>query len=381
MLRPGWLMRFRHFLPLCGALLLFQGCGSQPDAPLMRKYIESREVMGTLATITLITNHDALARTAMDSAFAFLDVINVQMNPRSEESEIFAVNAAAHTHAVPVSAATYHVLKEALRYSALSGGAIDVTVGPLLHLWKECAQGDRLPSEDEIAEARGRVGSAQVKLDPVAVTVRFRATGMRVDLGGIAKGFAIDGAVAAAQNAGITAGIVEVGGDLRCFGHIPRALVGRPARGPVRGGSGSPGADLGGLLCSEPAPSDPLVAWPLGVQSPFADELLGKIRVPAGAVATSGHYQRHVTIEGRRFSHIVDPRTGWPVESPASVTVLAPDALTADALATAITVLGADQGLALAEEYAGVDALVVAGNRSAPEMRMTSGFPRIEGLE
>lgn len=360
------------------ALLLCAGCQSNGDPQGVHKYIESREVMGTLATITLVASDDALAAAAMDSAFACLDEVNARMNPYAEESEIFAVNAGADTQPVAVSEMTFRVLAEAERYSKLSGGAFDVTVGPLLSLWKSSAQANRLPTEEELAAARKRCGTMNVKLDLDAHTVSFGFAGMRVDLGGIAKGFAIDGAAGAARAVGITAGIVEVGGDLACFGEIPRSLVGHQAREPVHGDRAPA---FGGLLRSDAVAVDTLTAWPLGVQSPFADELLGKIRVPAGAVATSGHYQRYVTIAGRRFSHIVDPRTGWPVESPASVTVLAPDALAADALATAITVLGARAGLALAENLAGVEALIVAGEAAAPQIFKTTGFPRMEALE
>ncbi len=337
----------------------------------MAKYVESREVMGTWATVTLIAPDDASARRAADRAFAALDSVQALMSPRVESSEVYRINEAGFEAPQSVSEATFHVLQRARATHQRSQGAFDVTVGPLIRLWRECAGAERLPTDREIEEARRKTGCANLILDPDQHTVRFAVDGMRIDLGGIAKGYGIDLAVTAARRAGIERGIVEVGGDLRCFGALPRRLIGQDASTP---------ANLG--LWRSPTVEDrEPVSWPLGLQSPFGEELLGKIRVAGAAVATSGHYRRYVTLAGKRYSHILDPRTGWPVESPASVTVIAPDALTADALATSITVLGVEDGLALAESMPGVEALIVEGEHEKPRLRHTSGFPKVESLD
>ena len=176
---------------------------------------------------------------------------------------------------------------------------------------EQAAAENRLPRDAELAEARGRVGIHKLGFHPQTHTVWFKTEGMQVDLGGIAKGYAIDRAVAAAQRDGVLGGIVEVGGDLRCFGRIPKALIGKAADQPVRSlrraktrtvaereASRDRFDFLPGIRHSAAVAPKDLQAWPLGLQSPFGEELLGKIIVPGGAVATSGHYRRYVTIDG-----------------------------------------------------------------------------------
>jgi thiamine biosynthesis lipoprotein len=364
----------RSLLFLCLAAWVL-ACTPSDPGPRVEKYVESREVMGTWATITVIAGDHRQAVRAMERGFAFLDSVNAWMSIYQSESEIARINREAYRRPVPVSETTFAVLQRALEFSALTAGAFDITVGPLSACWKGAAAEGRVPEPDELEAARRIVGSDKIVLDPETRTVRFLAGGMRIDLGGIAKGFAVDGAAAAVREAGVSDGIVEVGGDLRCFGRIPAAQIGRRPTLPVR----TP-RDREGIRHSEKTPYRDLRPWPLGVQNPFDERLLGKIAVPEGAVATSGHYRRYITIGNRRFSHILDPRTGWPVETPASVTTIAVDALTADALATAITVLGTSTGLALAESLPGVEALVVTGAPEAPELRTTSGFPKLAPL-
>jgi thiamine biosynthesis lipoprotein len=369
--------------------------------------------MSTLATVTLIARGAGEAVVASEAAFAALDSVNTLMSFYNEESDLARVNRSAGEQPVRVDEATFAVLERAREFWERSGGAFDASVGPLITLWKRCAKAGRLPEADEIATARARIGFDKIRLDPKTQGVQFGAPGMSIDLGGIAKGYAIDRAVSAILRAGVEAGIVEVGGDLRCFGRIPAGLIGRSADLPVRtlrrrdrsaatdapgnatsadspAAAGTPGSARStnsapedffpGMRHSRPAPLEDLRAWPLGVQSPFGEALLGKIRVPAGAVATSGHYRRYTTIAGKRYSHIIDPRTGRPVEAPTSVTVIAADALTADALATAITVLGAGEGLALAESIPGVEALVIEGDADTPVFLKTANFPEVEAL-
>lgn len=371
--------------------LLPAGCPAPDQGPTVEKFVETREVMGTWATVTLVAAKGERAVVASDAAFAALDSVNALMSPRRETSEIYALNDRGAREPVRVSPPTFMVLEQALRMCTLSAGAFDVTVGPLIALWQEHGRAGTAPADAEIAAARALVGPEQIILDAAAGTAALRTPGARVDLGGIAKGHAIDLAVAAIRRAGVESGIVEVGGDLRCFGAIPSALIGREADQPVRAlrtprplkpraeqGAGGDQDVFQGLRRSEGAPPNDPRPWPLGVQDPFAERVMGRIRVGELAVATSGHYRRFVTIGGRRYSHILDPRTGLPVEDPASVTVIAASAIEADGLATAVTVLGAARGLALAESLPGVEALIVTGTAADPRVTKTSGFPELE---
>jgi thiamine biosynthesis lipoprotein len=163
-----------------------------------------------------------------------------------------------------------------------------------------------------------------------------RASAARVDLGGIAKGYAIDRAAALLQSAGLSGGVVDVGGDMKCFGQPP---------------DGS--------------------AWEMDIKDPFEEGAMAVLQLGGGAVCTSGNYARFSVIEGKSYSHIVDPRSGRPAEAIPSVTVVAPDALTADVWATALSVLG-EEGLALLPE--GVDALMIVGPQNAYQLLCTAGF-------
>ncbi len=368
-------------------------CGCQPaeQGPTAEKYVETRDLMGTWATVTLITGSGQRAVAASEAAFAALDSVAALMNPRWETSEIHALNERGAREPVHLSPATLTVLEQSLRMAALSDGAFDVTVGPLIALWQEHGRQGTLPRDEELAAALALVGPDKIGLDPAAATAVLRRPGASVDLGGIAKGYAIDRAIEAIRRAGVASGIVEVGGDLRCIGAIPAGLIGRDASLPMRtmrnrpakprpegaGADGRP-AVFQGLRRSEAAPLADPRPWPLGLQDPFAERIMGRIRVADAAVATSGHYRRFVSIGGQRFSHILDPRTGRPVEDPASVTVVAGTALLADGLATAITVLGLERGLALAESLPDVEALIVAGSSENPRQAATSGFPALE---
>jgi FAD:protein FMN transferase len=366
------------------------GCQSAEKGPTADKYIETREVMGTWATVTLITGNGKRAVAASDAAFASLDSVAALMNPRWETSEIYALNDRGAHEPVKVSPPTLAVLEQSLQMCALSDGAFDVTVGPLIALWQEHGGTGTLPTDEEIATAVALVGPDEIILDPTAGTAALRTAGARVDLGGIAQGYAIDLAVEAIRREGVESGIVEVGGDLRCFGAIPAALIDRDANLPMRtmrsrpvkerraSGTGDGRADVfPGLRRSESASTADPRPWPLGVQDPFAERIMGRIRVGDRAVATSGHYRRFVTIGDQRFSHILDPRTGRPVEDPASVTVIAGTAVIADGLATAITVLGLERGLALAESLPDVEALIISGTAENPKQAATSGFPEV----
>jgi len=382
-------------LALAGVAGSHLGCAGDPETggPHATKYVASRQVMSTLADLTLIATDPAGALAGIRGASAALDQVEARMSAYRSESDVARINREAGEHAVEVAAETFKVISEACRFSRLTGGAFDITVGPLIELWREAARRGALPSAEELKQARAKVGAEKLILDAGARTVAFEIPGMRIDLGAIAKGYALDRAALAltarasecgienaseggsgdasegtSRNA-IEGGVIEVGGDLLAFGRIPAALILAPADRLVDS-----------LRASAPVALRDFAAWPLGVQSPFDEGLLGKIRIPEGALATSGHYRRFVEIAGHRYSHIIDPRTGLPAEEPASVTVWARDGLTADALATGITVLGLEKGLALADSLPDVEALVVTGSAADPVLHATPGFPALEPL-
>lgn len=325
------------FLTVVGALVVSAGCG--PPAPAVVK--NARAVMGTFAEVTAVAADHRTARQAVEAAYARLDDVNRLMSDYLADSEIGRLNALAAGDSLVLSPETFHCLEWSVRIAELSGGAFDMTCRPLVRLWKQAGQANRLPTEIEIQQTLALVGYHKLRLDPTLRAVTPTVTGLQVDLGGIAKGYALDLAAAAMRKAGATRGLVDVGGDVVAFG--PRA-DGRP--------------------------------WRVGIRHPFQPGLLATLSLVDRAVATSGVQQRFHTIEGRRYSHIVDPRTGRPAEEAPAVTVIAPDGLTADAWATAFSVLSVDEGWALLEQQSlpGVEVLWVLSGADGPRTSQTPGF-------
>jgi FAD:protein FMN transferase len=302
---------------------------------------QAREVMGTLAELTAIAPDAAVARSAVEAAYGRLDDINRLMSDYRDDSEIGRFNLQPENQPVPVSPDTFNVLQQALAASKTSGGAFDITCRPLVSLWKEAGKNDCLPDQAAIDATLAKVGWTRLHLDPQAHTVSKMVAGMQIDVGGIAKGYALDAAAQAMKAAGASGGLVDVGGDIVAFGGQT---------------DGSP--------------------WRIGVQHPFQDGLLMKIALTHGAVATSGNQQRFSVIGGKRYSHIIDPRTGRPAEQAPSVTVIASDGMTADAWATAFSVLSVEEGKKKASELQGIEVMWAWGQADRPQIAQTPGFAR-----
>jgi thiamine biosynthesis lipoprotein len=199
-----------------------------------------------------------------------------------------------------------------------------VTVQPLVQLWGfYTMERNSIPSMEEIQAVLPRVGADRLELDGSAGTAAL-ATGSRLDLGSIAKGYAIDQAIAELRARGVPAALIDLGGNIGVLGQPPS---GRP--------------------------------WSVGIKHPREDSLIGLLRFKEGAIATSGDYDRYFEVEGQRVSHLLDPRTGFPAEDLYSVTVIAPNATAADALSTAAFVLGPERGMALFSDCEDVEGLLV----------------------
>ena len=275
-------------------------------------------VMGSIARITIA---DGASDAAFEAGFAALRAVDASMSLYRPESGLVRVNAHAATHPEPVDAALYDCLARARALSAATDGAFDPTVLPLLRAWGAYRELAYLPTGRVDA-----VGWGGLLLDPADRTVRFRRDGMGVDLGGIAKGFALHEARMALAKAGARRALLDLGGNL--------ALLGA---GPGNG-------------------------WRIAVTDPAApDATLGVLTLgPGETVSTSGNYARDFAAEGwRTRSHIFDPRTGRPVRSDVAVTVWSPDGATADALSTAFLVTGREGARAILARMPDVGALFV----------------------
>lgn len=301
-------------------------------------------VMGTRFVVEVFAKDHDTVYAAEEAAWRRIWALEQRLSTWIPESVMSRVNRRAAVEPVPVGEPTVRVLMAADEAWVESGGAFDPTVGPLIKLWKPLATLDKPPSDEEIEAARALVGCQAVRLENA--TVAFEKPGMSLDVGGIAKGYAADEACRAALTAGAVACRVNAGGDMVARGKHPENPRGFEVE--IRDPKGRSSESLSG----------------------------SGFHIREGAVATSGNYERYTEIDGKRYSHIVDPRTGRPVpDAVVQVTVIALDGARADALATAFTVLGVETGLALAERLDGVEALFLVRDGDGFRRVRTTGFP------
>lgn len=306
-----------------------------PAAEELRKFVFEKAEMGLPFRISIYAADETAAQAGAAAAFARIAELNAVMSDYDSDSELSRLGRTTG-RAVPVSPALWTVLTHAQAVAGRSDGAFDITVGPLVNLWRRARRKQELPAAAQLAEGRARVGYKKLRLDPEHRTAQLLAAEMRLDLGAIAKGFACDEARAILKKRG-----------------LPRALVG--------GG--------GDLAVGDPPPGQP--GWRIEVaplDAPGAPPPQTVLLKNCG-LATSGDIFQRVEIAGRRYSHIVDPRTGLGLTDHSLVTIIAPDAMTADALSTAVSVLGPERGLRLVEETPGTAAHLVRQPGAEIELR------------
>ena len=298
-----------------------------------------KAVMGTTCSLAVVTQTRgrAGAEAALDGAEAAMRRIEAHMSSWLEDSEISALARAPVGRAQKLSGETLEVLRAARLAHRETGGAFDITCNPLVRLWRDAAGSNSLPTDAELAQARADSRWELLELSEDGVT--RLGPKVRVDLGGIAKGHAIDRAIDILKDAGLQGGLVDIGGDLACFGQPPKGRF-----------------------------------WFVDIQNPFDSSVLARLRLAAGAVCTSGDYARPIIVAGHRYSHIIDPAAGRPADSLPSVTVLAPNARTADIWATALSVLGPKGFRRLPLD---VEAMIVVGDEGDYSILATEGMYKL----
>jgi thiamine biosynthesis lipoprotein len=365
-------LRLTPLLLLAG--LLLAGCASQPV-----EVTETRDAMSTQVTVRAVAPTEAVARRAIAAAWKEMDLCiscldryrkpsdawlrgdeQARRDPAQRPSDVWRINREAGKWNTAVDPITVSCLAAAREARELCGGAFDPTVGPVVDLWRRAAEEDRLPTDAEVAKAQSLVGLDKVDIlitsaprpaggpnlapadeppteeNTVPLNMVSMAEGMQLDLGAIAKGYIAGRMAQRLKEAGAVAALVACSGDIYAFGE-------RPASSAREGGERR---------------------WIVGVQDPrFPGDpkrLYTRVALRNMGVCTSGHYYRGYTIQGRRYSHIVDPRTGRPVDMrTAGVTVVSIDPAIADALATAIAVMGAEKGVAMVDQLTGAECLVL----------------------
>lgn len=287
-------------------------------------YKESKIVMGTVVEITVASRTEEGARAAIKEALGEFQRADDLMSSYKVDSVVARLNQAGASAKVPVGKEVYRLVRDAVAISDASEGAFDATIWPVSRLWG-FDQGGKMPIPGSIAKNLPSVGYLKLQFDDSASSVGFSVDGMGLDLGAIAKGWAVDRAIEKILARGISNAIIDAGGDLRIIGSRP-------------------GKDY----------------WRIGVQHPREHgTLLMTFDLKDTAIVTSGDYERFFIADGVRYHHILDPATGQPARGCQSVTVLAPTAAEADACATAAFVLGPSKGLAFLRARPGVRGVIV----------------------
>ncbi len=279
-------------------------------------------VMGTRIDVELWAGDPAAGEAAIEAVLAEMRRVDALMSHYKPESQLSRVNQRAAQEPVAVDPELAGLLLQALQLSDLTGGAFDITYASVGYLYDY--RGHVKPTAQQIESGLAGVNWHFVIVDPLASTVRYARQGVRIDLGGIAKGYAVDRAIGILQSRGIVHASVTAGGDSRIIGD----RFGRP--------------------------------WMIGIRHPD-DEGSVIVRMPLvdEAISTSGDYERYFDEGGQRYHHIIDPKTGRSAGAVRSVTVIGPDATTTDGLSTSVFVLGPERGLELIERIPGVDAIIV----------------------
>ncbi len=314
----------------------------QAATPPLKRFEYSLPRMGTMFRIEMYAAASADASKAAEAAFARAEELEQIMSDYRADSELMRLCRAGAAAPFPVSNDLYDVLAKSQWTSELSRGVFDVSIGPLVDLWRGARKAGRLPDSAEIAKAKALVDYRSIELDPARHTVYLRRPGMLLDLGAIGKGYAADQMLAVLESQGIKHAMVVAGGEV---------VVGEPPPGTS--------------------------TWKVGIDTADADAGTPPctLLLHAAAVSTSGDEHQFMELNGHRYSHVINPETGWAIEGESSTTVIARDSTTADALATAFSLMPVADGIRVAESLPGVSALWVRRVGSEWKRYTSRGFP------
>ena len=320
-------MTMRLALRMAAALAAVSSVASAAPAadPGLRPVVFRTQTMGTWATLTIVTADSVAVADIAYRSLLVLHHVDSLMSNWTTTSEVARINREAGRGEVAVHPEVLAVLDVAGRVMRDTGGAMDITVEPLVRLWGFLGGPKRVPSQSEIDRTLQGVGPDKLDLDAAKKTIRFTTAQTRIDLGGIAKGYAVDRVAQALARAGVHDALADLSGNMFALGH-------------AAGKSG----------------------WVIGIRDPSGKRPhLGTIRLEGDAVSTSGNYEQFVDANGKRYGHIIDPRTGWPADGLASVTVVSKSAMLCDAWDTGLFVLGGEKARALAKSHDEFAAVIV----------------------
>lgn len=329
-----------------------KGTGQKQELKLFKKAALS---MGTVFEVTIYSSDKYIAEKTFNDVFQELNRLDYLMSNYKKESVLSQLNNNASTEPVDCNKELADVIEQSLHYSEITDGAFDITIGPLMKKWGFFKKQGRIPGREELASVLESVSYKNIILEEKPInslakeqitvkTVFFKNPNTQIDLGGIGKGYAVDRVHSVLKLNGINSALINFAGNIYTFGTPP-------------------GKE----------------SWVIGLQHPRESEgLLGTFEIKDKAVSTSGDYEKFFTIEGKRYSHIIDPRTGNPVKGIVSVTIVTDNATRADALSTGVFVLGAEKGMDLIEHLQDVEGIIVYEDvNSRLSTRISSGMQEL----
>ncbi len=330
-------MRFRFVV--AAVLLLFIFSCSPRDRK-NQPVEKSRFLLDTLVRISVYDKCSVKkAGSAIDRAFDLMQELEAKTSIHVDTSEVKRIVQKAGRNAVKISEETFLLLEHSVEISRQTQGIFDVTIGPIKDLWGFLETSPRVPDPAEIRSLLSLVNYRDILFKDDSVMLRSPL--MEIDLGGIAKGYIIDRAVASLKKTGMRSGIVEAGGDLRIWGDHPYREM-----------------------------------WKIGIKHPRGDgnDLIGVIQTKEISIATSGDYERYFIRDGKRYHHLIDPRTGYPATSCVSVTIVTENATLADAYATAVFIMGPEQGMKFIEQTNEIEGVILFKQENRLQYKVSKGI-------
>jgi FAD:protein FMN transferase len=330
---------YKNFLIslFCLGIIFFTSC-SKPDASVHRR---SQFLMGTLVEITVYEKDNDLGQLAIQNAFNEIQRMESLMSTHISNSEISKINQSAGLRPTPVSPEVLEVINRAIYWAEETQGALDVSIGPIHELWKFDDDHPTLPDKHALEQELPKVDYKKIQLKNQ--TVFLTKKGMRLHLGAIAKGYAVDQAIKVLRESNIHHALINAGGDLKVIGRRPDQTE-----------------------------------WKIGLQHPRKPEsILASFSLTEKAVATSGDYQKYFDYKETRYHHILNPKTGYPATGVISATVVTSTVMDADALSTALFVMGAKEGLAFIDSLKDTEGLLVDQNKKP---YLSKGIKNLEGF-
>ncbi len=333
------MIRLRPLLALFAVMTI--ACSCSPDKPTMRK--STRLLMGTYVDVSVFGDAER-ARDATNAAFDEMKRIE-DLTSFHKPSELTAINDRAGQGPCKPNAEVLGIISDALKIAEQTGGAFDPTIGAVSRLWRFSGQEEtRVPAPEEIKDALTKVGYSKVRLDLANSTIELTESGMALDLGGITKGYALNRCRIILKELGISSALINIGGDILAVGG-----------------------------------KEPDKPWRIGVEDPRdKNSMVAVTELSDQMIFTSGDYERYIEVAGKRYHHILDPKTGYPAEGARSVTVVGKPGVTLQPFGTATFVMGIERGLQFIESKLHLSALLVDGDG---KIHMTKGAEEIFQLK